>query len=130
MPRIKLASLYVADQEQALQFYTRRLGFIVRTDEQFGESRWLSVVSDEDLDGAELLLEPTENSAARRLQRSLYSHEIPATMLIVDDLDYEYERLLDLGVSFAGEPFESGPYRSVLLDDTCGNWIQLSEGHS
>ncbi|GAB3299651.1 VOC family protein [Epidermidibacterium keratini] len=127
MPRIKFTSVYVDDQERALQFYTRRLGFALKADDHIGESRWLSVVSDEDRGGPELLLEPTANMVRRRLQDSLYSQRIPAMTLEVDDLEYEYDRLVDLGVTFTAAPHKDGPHRSAVLDDTCGNWIRLVE---
>lgn len=125
MPRIKFASVYVDDQERAVQFYTRRLGFEVASDERIGESRWVSVVSDEDVNGPQLQLEPTDNMIRRRLTDSLYSQRIPAITFVVDDIDYEYDRLRDLGITFTEPPHADGPHRSAVLDDTCGNWVRL-----
>lgn len=127
VPRISLSSLVVSDQERARVFYTDILEFVIGMDEEAGEQRWLSVVSDDDPTGVQLLLEPAQEGSQRRRQGRLYAQGIPATSFEVDDIDYEYERLLDAGVVFQSPPSESGGVRSCVLDDTCGNWIRLTE---
>ncbi len=125
MIRIKLTSVMVADQEKALQFYTKALGFVKKRDIPMGASRWLTVVSPAEPDGTQLLLEPNGNPVAGPFQRGLYQQGIPATAFAVDDIHQEYARMKELGVVFRGEPAKAGPATVVVLDDTCGNWIQL-----
>lgn len=123
--RIYVASVFVDDQSKALDFYTRMLGFKVKHDVPLGEHRWLTVVSPEDPEGTELLLEPSEHPAAKPYKAALVEDGIPATSFKVDDVDSEYDRLVSLGVSFTQKPMDAGPVRMVVLDDTCGNLIQL-----
>lgn len=123
--RIIVTSVFVQDQEKALQFYRDKLGFAVKNDIPLGTHRWLTVVSPEDPDGTELLLEPNENPAARTYQKALVEQGIPATMFGVDDIAAEYTRLKGLGVAFTMEPTEMGPVKVTVLDDTCGNLIQI-----
>jgi catechol 2,3-dioxygenase-like lactoylglutathione lyase family enzyme len=123
--RIYVTSVLVDDQAKALDFYTRKLGFKLKHDVPVGEHRWLTVVSPEDPDGTELLLEPSEHPAARPFKAALVEDGIPATSFQVDDIDSEYERLRSLGVAFTREPIDAGPVRMAVLDDTCGNLIQL-----
>ncbi|WP_105437726.1 VOC family protein [Neorhizobium sp. T25_13] len=123
--RIYVTSVLVDDQSKALDFYTRVLGFKVKHDIPMGEHRWLTVVSPENPEGTELLLEPSEHPAARPFKAALVEDGIPATSFQVDDIDSEYERLVSLGVSFTQKPMDAGPVRMVVLDDTCGNLIQL-----
>ena len=124
--RINITSLYVADQQQALDFYTRVLGFEVKHDVPVGDgARWLTLVSPEDPDGTELLLEPMGHPAAAVFCEALYSDGLPFTQFEVSDIEAEYRRLLDLGVVFSMEPTEAGPVTVAVLDDTCGHWIQL-----
>lgn len=124
--RINITSLYVADQQQALDFYTRVLGFEVKHDVPVGEgARWLTLVSPEDPDGTELLLEPMGHPAAAVFCEALYADGLPFTQFEVADIEAEYRRLLDLGVVFSMEPTEAGPVTVAVLDDTCGHWIQL-----
>lgn len=127
MPRITLASVFVDDQDRALAFYTTVLGFQPKVDVPIGEARWLTVVSVDDPDGTQLVLEPNGNSAARTYQKALYKQHIPATSFAVDDVDYEYDRLTDLGAQTTGPPTEVGRVKLLVVDDTCGNWIQLAE---
>ena len=123
--RINITSLYVADQQQALDFYTRVLGFEVKHDVPVGDgARWLTLVSPEDPDGTELLLEPMGHPAAAVFCEALYADGLPFTQFEVADIHAEYQRLRDLGVEFAMEPTEAGPVTVAVLD-TCGHWIQL-----
>ncbi|MFF9393320.1 VOC family protein [Streptomyces griseoluteus] len=123
--RINLASVFVDDQETALRFYTEVLGFVRKADVPLGEYRWLTVVSPEQPDGTELLLEPDAHPAAKPYTSALRGDGIPATSFAVDDVRAEYERLRGLGVRFTQEPVAAGPVTVAVLDDTCGNLIQL-----
>jgi predicted enzyme related to lactoylglutathione lyase len=123
--RIKLASIVVDDQELALKFYTDVLGFEVKQDFSVGEFKWLTVVSPEEPDGTELLLEPSDNPAARAYKDSLYVQGIATAAFSVDDIQSENERLKGLGVEFKMEPTDMGTATIVLFDDTCGNLIQI-----
>lgn len=124
--RINITSIYVADQQQAHDFYTRVLGFEVKHDVPVGDdARWLTLVSPEDPDGTELLLEPMGHPAARVFCEALYADGLPFTQFEVADIHAEYARLRDLGVEFSMEPTEAGPVTVAVLDDTCGHWIQL-----
>lgn len=123
--RIYVASVFVHDQSKALDFYTRMLGFKVKNDVPLGEHRWLTVVSPEDPEGTELLLEPSDHPAVKPYKAALVEDGIPATSFQVDNVDSEYDRLRSLGVSFTREPMDAGPVRMAVLDDTCGNLIQL-----
>ena len=127
MIRIKLTSVMVDDQAKAEKFYTEVLGFQKKQDIPMGEFRWLTVVSPAEPDGAELLLEPMGGLAeAPGYQKALYNAGIPIAAFAVDDVDAEYKRMQALGVNFRGEPSKPdfGP-STVVLDDTCGNLIQL-----
>ena len=124
--RINLASVWVDDQAKALSFYTDVLGFVKKNDVPMGEHRWLTVVSPEDPDGVELLLEPDEHPAAKPLKEALVADGIPFTSFAVDDVQKEYERLTGLGVRFTQEPTQMGPVTTAVLDDTCGNLIQIA----
>lgn len=123
--RIYVTSVPVDDQSKAEDFYTRVLGFKVKHDVPVGEHRWLTVVSPEDPEGTELLLEPSGHPAVHPYKAALVEDGIPITSFQVDDIDSEYDRLLSLGVSFTQKPMDAGPVRMVVLDDTCGNLIQL-----
>jgi catechol 2,3-dioxygenase-like lactoylglutathione lyase family enzyme len=123
--RIYVTSVLVDDQSKALDFYTRVLGFKVKNDVPVGEHRWLTVVSPEDPDGTELLLEPGAHPAVKPYKSALVEDGIPATSFQVDNLDSEYDRLRSLGVSFIQKPMDAGPVCMALLEDTCGNLIQL-----
>ena len=126
--QIKLNSVFVDDQEKALQFYTGVLGFVKRHDVPLGEFRWLTVVSPEAPDGAELLLEPNQLPAAQVYQKALFEQVIPLTAFASADVRAEYERLKALGVVFRGEPTQMGTTVAVAFEDSCGNLIQLYEG--
>jgi catechol 2,3-dioxygenase-like lactoylglutathione lyase family enzyme len=124
--RINLASVLVDDQDKALRFYTEVLGFKPKTDVPVGEHRWLTVVSPEDPDGTELLLEPDAHPAAKPFKEALVADGIPFTAFAVDDVGAEFERLRGLGVRFTQEPTEMGPVTTAVFDDTCGNLIQIA----
>ena len=123
--RIYITSIFVDDQARALDFYTKKLGFEVKNDVPMGEHRWLTVVSKEQPDGTELLLEPSDHPAVTPYKNALVEDGIPATSFQVDDVDSEFERLKDSGVKFTQEPTDAGPVRMAVFDDTCGNLIQL-----
>lgn len=123
--RIHLTSVLVDDQERALSFYTEKLGFVKKTEVPLGEHRWLTVVSPEDPDGTELLLEPDAHPAAKPWKDALVGDGIPATSFAVTDVRAEFDRLRGLGVRFTQEPLAMGPVTTAVLDDTCGNLIQL-----
>ncbi|MGY2075637.1 VOC family protein [Blastococcus sp. SYSU DS0828] len=124
--RIHLTSVWVDDQAKALAFYTEKLGFVKKTDVPAGEARWLTVVSPADPDGVELLLEPDGHPAARPLKEALVADGIPFTQFAVDDVHAEVERLKGLGVEFTQDATDLGPVVTAVLDDTCGNLIQLA----
>jgi catechol 2,3-dioxygenase-like lactoylglutathione lyase family enzyme len=124
--RINLASVLVDDQQKALRFYTEVLGFVKKTDVPMGEHSWLTVVSPEDPDGVELVLEPSEHPAVRPFKEALVADGIPFTSFAVADVQKEYERLSALGVTFTQPPTAMGPVTTAVLDDTCGNLIQIA----
>ena len=124
--RINLASVHVDDQEKALRFYTEVLGFVKKTEVPLGEHRWLTVVSPEEPDGVELVLEPSDHPAVGPYKDALVADGIPFTSFAVDDVHKEYERLKGLGVTFTQEPMAMGPVTTAVLDDTCGNLIQIA----
>ena len=124
--RIVVTSVLVEDQEKALRFYTKVLGFQKKEDVPLGEDRWLTVVSPEEPDGVELLLEPSGHPAAKPFKRALVEDGIPFTSFGVADVQAEYKRLLGLGVRFTQEPMTQGPLTSAILDDTVGNLIQIA----
>jgi len=123
--RITLTSVLVDDQDKALRFYTEVLGFVKKTEVPLGEHRWLTVVSPEAPDGVELVLEPDAHPAARPWKEALVADGIPCTAFAVDDVAAEVERLTALGVRFTQEPLTMGPVTTAVLDDTCGNLIQI-----
>ncbi len=123
--RIHITSVFVDDQEQALRFYTDVLGFVKKHDVPVGTDRWLTVVSPEDPDGTELLLEPSGHPAVQPYKTALVQDGIPAASFAVDDVRAEFERLRGLGVHFTQEPLEMGSLTAAVLDDTCGNLIQI-----
>jgi predicted enzyme related to lactoylglutathione lyase len=125
--KIKLTSIYVDDQDKALAFYTERLGFQKKAEYPAGEFKWLTVVSPEDPDGTELFLEPNQNPAAKALQQSLKETGTRAAMFYADDLQREYDRLAGLGVTFTMQPTKQPWGSMAILDDTCGNLIQLTQ---
>jgi catechol 2,3-dioxygenase-like lactoylglutathione lyase family enzyme len=124
--RINLTSVLVDDQDKALRFYTEVLGFVKKTEVPMREHRWLTVVSPEDPAGVELVLEPDAHPAARPFKEALVADGIPFTSFAVDDVHKEYERLVGLGVTFTQPPAVMGPVTTAVLDDTCGNLIQIA----
>jgi len=127
MMRIVVSSIYVDNQEKALQFYTEQLGFIKKTEIPLGEAKWLTVVAASDPDGTELLLEPDTHPAVGPFKRALVQDGIPFTSFAVEDVQAEYERLNAAGVRFTQLPAAMGPVTTAVLDDTCGNLIQLAQ---
>lgn len=124
--KISLASVSVGDQEEALTFYTQKLGFKKEKDMPLGDARWLTVISPEDTNGPELLLEPNADyPAMKALKEALRKDGIPFTAFEVEDLAAEFLRLRKLGVEFTQEPTESMGVEYAVLDDTCGNLIQI-----
>lgn len=123
--RIHVTSVFVDDQDKALRFYTEVLGFRKKTEIPLGAARWLTVVSPEDPDGTELLLEPDGHPAVGPYKTALVNDGIPAASFAVDDVPSEYRRLRDLGVRFTQEPLEMDGVTTAVLDDTCGNLIQI-----
>ena len=124
--RINLTNVLVDDQEKALHFYTDVLGFVKKHDIDLGAARWLTVVSPQEPDGVELLLEPDEHPAARPFKEALVSDGVPFTSFAVEDVNAEFNRLRSLGVLFTQEPTDMGATRTAILDDTCGNLIQIA----
>ncbi|MEV6200346.1 VOC family protein [Streptomyces sp. NPDC051771] len=125
--RINITSVFVDDQEKALRFYTDVLGFAAKHDVPLGEDRWITVVSPEDPEGTELLLEPSGHPAVPPYKAALVADGIPATSFAVDDVHAEHTRLTALGVRFTQPPVDMGPVTTAVLDDTCGNLIQLAQ---
>jgi catechol 2,3-dioxygenase-like lactoylglutathione lyase family enzyme len=125
--KIVVTSVLVDDQEKALRFYTDVLGFEKRQDIPMGGARWLTVVSPQDREGTELLLEPDGHPAAKPFKAALVEDGIPYTSFGVDDVQAEFERMRDLGVQFTQEPLAMGPVTTAVFDDTCGNLIQMAQ---
>lgn len=125
--KIKLTSVSIDDYDKALAFYTDVLGFVKKRDIPLGDgARWLTVVSPDDPDGTELVLEPNATyPAMKALKEALVTDGIPFTAFEVDDIQAEYERLKNLGVEFTMEPTNMGTTTVAVLDDTCGNLIQI-----
>ncbi|WJK34329.1 VOC family protein [Solwaraspora sp. WMMA2065] len=123
--RIYVTSVFVDDQAKALAFYTDKLGFVPKTDFPVGEHRWLTVVGADAPDGVELLLEPDENPAAQAYKQALAEQGIPAASFAVEDVEEAYRVLQAEGVTFIQTPTPMGPFVGAVLDDTCGNLIQL-----
>lgn len=127
--RIKLTSVFVNDQNKALDFYTKTLGFSKKMDIQAGNYRWLTVVSPEEPNGVELVLEPNNNPAAKTYQESIFKQGTRSAAFFVDDIQNEYQRLKKLGVKFTMEPTKVTGSTIAILDDTCGNLIQITQLH-
>ncbi len=128
--KIKIVSIPVRDQAKALEFYSEKLAFVKKLDIPLGGgNRWLTLASPEEPDGPELLLEPAPNhfEPSKVFQNALFDAGIPWTQFYVENVQAEYERLIALGVEFKTEPTEMGTVKIAILDDTCGNFIQLVE---
>ncbi len=123
--KVRVTSVPVDDQEKALKFYTEKLGFVKKTEIPLGEHKWLTVVSGEEQDGVEVLLEPMGFAPAKVYQKALFEAGIPWTAFYVDDVHKEHERLEKLGVVFSMKPTNMGPVTLAVFDDTCGNNIQI-----
>jgi catechol 2,3-dioxygenase-like lactoylglutathione lyase family enzyme len=124
--KINVMSVLVDDQAKALRFYTDVLGFVKKNEISLREHSWLTVVSPDDPGGTELSLEPDEHPAARPFKRALVEDGIPFTSFAVEDVAAEYERLVGRGVRFTQPPTDMGPVTTAVLDDTCGNLIQIA----
>jgi catechol 2,3-dioxygenase-like lactoylglutathione lyase family enzyme len=124
--KIKLTSIFVDDQAKALAFYTEMLGFVKKADVPLGEHRWLTVVSPDEPDGTELVLEPDQHPAVRPFKDALADDGIPFTSFAVDDVTATFDRLLSQGVRFIQQPTKMGPVTTAVLDDTCGNLVQIA----
>ena len=129
MVKIVLTSVFVDDQQKALRFYTEKLGFVKKNDIPLGEHSWLTVVGPGDPDGVELLLEPDVHHAVGPFKKALVEDGIPFASFGVVDVHAEYERLKLAGVVFTQPPVAMGPVTTAVLDDTCGNLIQLAQKH-
>jgi catechol 2,3-dioxygenase-like lactoylglutathione lyase family enzyme len=127
--KIRHTGIYVDDQETALRFYTEVLGFVKKFEVPLGEYRWLTLVSPQDPDGPELVLDPGAHPAVKPYKDALMSDGIPVTMFAVDDVQGEYRRLRDLGVRFTQEPLDVGGATTAVLDDTCGNLVAIAQVH-
>jgi catechol 2,3-dioxygenase-like lactoylglutathione lyase family enzyme len=125
--KISYASIFVDDQDKALKFYTEVLGFLKKSEFPVGEFKWLTVVSPENPEGVELLLEPNDNPAANQFQQALFAQGIPATSFAVADIQQEYQRLKNMGVEWTQEPTPQGPVTVAVFADTCGNLIQIAQ---
>ena len=124
--KIIYTKVFVNDQDKALKFYTQILGFLKKSDIVAGDYRWLTVVSPEDQNGTELILERNNNPAAKNYQKAIFEQSIPAANFGVSDVHIDYERLKKLGVKFTIEPSEVMENVTIaVFDDTCGNLIQI-----
>jgi predicted enzyme related to lactoylglutathione lyase len=127
MMKIIITSIFVEDQDKALEFYTKTLGFVKKHDVPSGAYRWITLVSADEQEGTELLLEPNQHPAAKEYQKKLFADGIPVTMFGVEDIHNEYKQLAEKGVRFTMEPTEMGEVTIAVFDDTCGNLIQMIE---
>ena len=125
--KIKLTSVYVDDQEKALRFYTEALGFVKKTDFSQGPYRWLTVASPEDPDGTELQLALNNNPAAKAYQQAIFQQGQPAAMFYTDDVQADYERMKARGAVFTVPPKDVTASKIAMLNDTCGNLIQVTQ---
>ena len=125
--KIKLTSVFVDDQEKALRFYTQVLGFLKKLDYPMGKFKWLTVVSPEEPEGTQLLLEPNENPAAKTYQETIFKQGIRAASFFVDDVQKEYERMRKLGVIFTMGPTKAPGSTIAVFNDKCGNLIQITQ---
>jgi predicted enzyme related to lactoylglutathione lyase len=126
MMKIKLTSVFVDDQEKALKFYTDVLGFAKKMDFTAGTYRWLTVVSPEEPDGVQLQLALNDNPAGKTYQQAIFAQSTPAANFFVGDVQEEYARLKQHGVKFTKEPVKTTGSTIAVLDDTCGNLIQIT----
>ena len=125
--KIRLTSVHVDDQEQALRFYTEVMGFVKKADFSQGPFRWLTVTSPEDPDGTELQLALNSNAAAKAYQQALFQQSQPAAMFFTDDVQADYERMKARGAEFTMPPTDVTGSKIAMLNDTCGNLIQVTQ---
>ena len=125
--KVVVTSVMVDDQEKAAKFYTDVLGFVIKTDIPLGRFKWLTVVSPEQNNGVEILLEPMEFPPAKTFQKALFDAGIPWTSFGVDDIEKEYEKLEKKGVKFKSKPTSMGSVKIAVFEDTCGNLIQMAQ---
>jgi len=125
--KIVMTNVFVDDQDRALHFYTEVLGFAKKNDIPMGTHRWLTVVSKAAPDGVELVLEPSSHPAVKPFKSALVDDGIPYASFGVDDVQAEFDRLSALGVKFTQPPVNMGPVTTAVLDDTCGNLIQIAQ---
>lgn len=125
--KVIINSIFVEDQDKALSFYTEKLGFIKKYDVPVGKFKWLTVVSPEDSDGTQILLEPNNNPVAKTYQKGVYEQGIPATSFGVKNIQTEFEKLKGMGVRFTMEPTKMDTIIVAVFDDTCGNLIQIMQ---
>ena len=123
--KIKLTSVYVDDQEKALRFYTEVLGFAQKADFTQGQFRWLTLVSPEEMDGTELQLALNNNPAAKAYQQAIFQQGQPGAMLFTGDIKSDYERIKARGAEFTMPPTDVPGSTIAMLNDTCGNLIQV-----
>jgi catechol 2,3-dioxygenase-like lactoylglutathione lyase family enzyme len=124
--KITLMSIFVDDQDAALAFYTEKLGFLPAANVPLGAHRWLTVVSPENPEGTQIVLEPSDHPAVKPFRDAIVADGIPFTSFGVTDVQAEYDRLLGLGVTFTQAPMVQGPVTTAVLDDTVGNLIQIA----
>ncbi len=127
MPRINVTSVLVDDQDKALRFYTDVLGFVKKADFSQGPYRWLTVTSPEDPDGTELQLARDDNPAGKAYQQALFQQNQPAAMFFTDDVQADYERMKARGAEFTMPPTDVTASKIAMLNDTCGNLIQVTQ---
>lgn len=120
-------SIFVDDQQKALEFYTAKLGFVLKHDIDMGGPRWLTVVSPDQPQGPEIVLEPSSHPAVPPFKEALVADGIPMNSFAVTDVEAEHQRLLALGVTFVQPPTDLGTVAVAILDDTCGNLIQIAQ---
>lgn len=125
--KIKLTSVFVDDQDKALKFYTEVLGFVKKLDFPMGKFKWLTVVAPEEPNGTQLFLAPNDNPAAKTYQESIFKQGVPAATFFVEDVEKEYERMTKLGAIFTMRPTKVTGSTIAVLDDTCGNRIQITQ---
>ncbi|WP_165063194.1 VOC family protein [Marisediminicola senii] len=125
--KLQTVSIFVNDQQRALDFYTQKLGFAIAADVPIGEHRWLTVVDRDRVDATQISLEPKAHPAAVAYTDALLADGIPFCVLGVDDVQAEYDRLIGDGVTFTQPPTNMGPVTIAVLDDTCGNLLQIAQ---
>lgn len=127
--KLQTVTIFVDDQQHALEFYTKTLGFVVTADVPMGEHRWLTIVDPDRPDATQISLEPKDHPAAVAYTAALIADGIPTCVLGVDDVQGEYDRLVAEGQTFTQPPTPLGPVTIAVLDDTCGNLLQLAQFH-